>query len=523
MIADFHFLRPWWLLGVLFAVGFVLLVARQNDIRARWREMIAPHLLDHLLVDRTRNSRFRPYHLAAFLLLLGSLAAAGPTWQQEHPPFVKDDASLVIAVDLSPTMDAIDISPSRLERAKLKIHDIVALRPGARTALVAYAGSAHLVLPLTEDASLLDTYADALATRIMPVEGRNTAKAVALADNLLAQEEGTGTILLLTDGLDEAAFGALSRPGARNNIVVLGIGTPEGGPVKTPDGGFLTDASGAHVFAKLDVAAFERLKSDAGVDVATISTDGRDVAWIAERINTHFQQQRAEGNSRWLDVGWWLLLPMIPLGALSFRRGWVVRWTGMVLAGLVAFQASPTRAAEWHPIDAFLNPDQQGRRAFEHGDFAGAASHFRDEMWRGAALYRAGKYAEAIDAFAQVRSPESDYNQGNALLQLGKFDEAVAAYKRALAQRKDWPEAEQNLAIAEQLVARKKKEDDEQQQEDPNQPPDQVKFDDKGKQGKKGEVDIAEQTSELWMKNINLSPTDLLARKFAIEAGGTGK
>src|SRR5262249_8037460 len=151
-----------------------------------------------------------------------------------------------------------------------------------------------------------------------------------------------------------------------------------------------------------------------------------------------------------------------------------------------------------------LTPDQQGRRAFERGDFEGAAAHFHDPLWRGTALYRAGKYAEAIDAFAAVNTAESYYDQGNSLLHLLKFEDAVAAYKQALTLKPDWPDGQANLAAAERLLAKQKDEEDEQQQE-PNQKPDQVQFDKKGEKGKEGEVDVAEQTSELWMRNIQVS------------------
>jgi Ca-activated chloride channel homolog len=155
MIADFHFPRPWWLLGLVIALGFLWLASRQSDMRIRWRDMIAPQLLDHLISDDPSKGRLRPYHLTAILIAIDAIALSGPTWQRELPPFVQDKAPLVIALDLSQTMDAIDVTPSRLERAKLKVHDLLATRPAAKTAVIAYAGSAHLVLPLTDDATLL--------------------------------------------------------------------------------------------------------------------------------------------------------------------------------------------------------------------------------------------------------------------------------------------------------------------------------------------------------------------------------
>jgi Ca-activated chloride channel family protein len=513
VIESFHFLRPWWLLA-LFVPGIILwMSSRSSDVRSQWKGMIEPHLLDSLVVDASQGSRLRPSWLLALALTLATLAASGPTWQREMPPFVEDTAPLVIAVDLSPTMDAIDVTPSRLERAKLKIRDIVAGRAGARTAVIAYAGSAHLVLPFTEDGSLIETYTDALATRIMPVEGKDTAKALHLAEASVAPDETAGTILFLTDGVEQKAFDAFKLK-SRQSIVVLGIGTPEGGPVKIPDGGFLTDATGGRVFAKLDVEGLKNLHALTGAQVATMTDDDSDVRWISQKVRTNFAQKQATEGDRWRDMGWWMIAPLAFLFAFSFRKGWIVRVGGVLLAVRLLLPVD-AQAADF--MDMWLTPDQQGRIAFEKGDYDRAASHFVDPMWKATSLYRAGKFSDAVDAFAAIDSAESWYDQGNALLHIGKLDEAVAAYRKALDKRKNWPEAVANLAIAEKLVKQKKDEEQEQQQ-DPNLPPDSIQFDDKGKDGKAGLMNIAEQTSELWMNNIVVSPADLMARKFAIEA-----
>ncbi len=514
MIEDFHFLRPWWLLALLVPIAIAWTASRSTDIRRQWNGIIAPHLLDKLVIDGTGHSRVRPWLLLAAVVTIAVIAAAGPTWQREAPPFVEDTAPLVVAFDLSPTMDAIDITPSRLERAKLKVKDIVALRGGARTAVVAYAGSAHVVLPLTDDASLIDTYVDALATRITPIDGKDTVKALQLAEDMLAREDTAGTILFVTDGIEPKAFEAFKRK-TKDGFVVLGVGTAEGGPVKTADQGFLTDAAGARVFARLDIEALKNLHALTGADVATLTADDTDVRWVAQRIRTNFAHKTSTQDDRWRDLGWWLVIPIVMLFAISFRKGWVVRLGALLIAANIVFEPGKAEAAEF--IDMWLTADQQGRRAFELGEFEKAATHFQDPMWRGTAFYRAGKFADALDAFAAVDSAESWYDQGNALLHLMKFEQAVAAFSKALELHKDWPDAKANLAIAERLL-KNQKEQEEEQQDAPNLPPDQMQFDDKGKKGKAGQMNIAEQTSEMWMKNIQVSPADLMARKFAMEA-----
>lgn len=513
MIADFHFIRPWVLALLLLPVAILWLASRAGDVRAQWKGMIAPHLLDSLLVDGSKKSTIRPSWLLASVLVLGIAGAAGPTWQREAPPFVQDTAPLVIAVDLSRTMDAIDVSPSRIERAKLKIKDIVDARAGARTAIVAYAGSAHLVLPPTEDAALLESYSDALSTRIMPKPGKDTATALKLADGLLEKEGSTGTILLLTDGVEPAAVDVMKS--SSSGIVVLGIGTSAGGPVKGPDGSFASDASGERLFSKLDVSGLQKIGDDAGAKVATITDDDADVRWVMQRVRSNFAQKQSSEGDRWRDGGWWLVVPLSIAMALSFRKGWVVRAVFLLLS---FHMLSPQNARADGLTDMWLTSDQQGRIAFERGDYSGASEKFSDPMWKGVALYRAGKYQDAVDALASVDTAESWYDQANAFVRLAKYAEAVAAYEKALRWRAQWPDATANLAIARRLLLMQKDKQDDQP-EQPSEKPDSVQFDDKGKQGKEGMIDVGEQTSEMWMKNISVSPADLMARKFSIEAG----
>ncbi len=513
MISDLHFLRPWWLMALILPPAVIWLSSQTLDIRRRWSGLIAPHLLDSLLVEPDQRGNLRPAWLLAIVLGLSILGVAGPTWQHEAPPFLADTAALVIAVDLSPTMDAIDISPSRIERAKLKIHDILATRQGARTGVVAYAGTAHLVVPLTDDNELIETYTDALATRIMPKPGKDTSAALHLADSLMKAEGTPGTILLLTDGIEEAAEAAANQ--IDSNLLVLGFGTAAGGAVKAADSDASSRDTAEALHSSLDLGALRDITGRMGAKVATMTDDDADVRWIALNIQANFIRQNTVNGDRWRDFGWWLVVPAVLAFALSFRRGWVVKLAALVLAmRLIA----PIDAQAAGLADMWLTSDQQGRLAFERGQFERAASLFRDPNWRGVALYRAGRYQQASKAFAMSDTAEAQYNRGNCLVHTGEFDEAIAAYNKALEKRKPWPEAEANLAVAE-LLKKKQQEDDEEAQE-PNEKPDSIQFDDKGKRGKAGVINMAEQTSEMWIRNIAVSPADLMARKFALEDRG---
>jgi Ca-activated chloride channel family protein len=515
MIDDFHFLRPLWLLGIPAALLLLWIVTRREDVRSRWRQVIAPHLLDHLIVNPRGRLRIRPVHYIVVAIVLGSVAAAGPAWDRERPPFVEDKAPMAIAIELSRTMDAADVTPSRLERAKLKIHDLLARRSGARTAIFVYGGSAHLVLPLTDDAALIGTYLEALATNLMPVPGRNTVEALRVVDAWMARETVPGTILFMTDGVEPAAIGAFAAHRGPHQILVLGVGTEEGGPVPTGPDSFLTDATGRRVFTRLDVQSLRTLHSDADIPVATVTTDDSDVDWIQREAQSHLERKESDLETRWRDRGWWLAVPFALLGVFWFRRGWTIRWVAGLFFVAALGTPAPAHAAGWRFADLWLTPDQQGRYYFQQGDYATAAERFSDPMWKGVAFYRAGKYQEAFEAFARVDTAESYYNQGNALARLGRFPAAIASYQEALKRRPGWREAKANLALVQSLIPPKTPED---YGEAPNLKPDQVKFDELGKKGKKGPVDVRQQTAEMWMRNIHTSPHDLLARKFAVEA-----
>jgi Ca-activated chloride channel homolog len=209
--AALHFLRQQWI-WLLLAVPIIYLSFYiRDDARARWKRYIDPELLDHLIVTRKQRWRIRPIHGVCLLILLGAIAMAGPTWKREQPPFTEDKAPLVIALDLSKTMDAIDLDPTRLERAKLKLRDLVEMRNGGRTALFVYAGTSHMVLPFTTDGSLFDLYLSSLSTDLMPIAGKDTTKALQAIKGFLQNEPIPGTILFVTDGIEPQAFPALSR------------------------------------------------------------------------------------------------------------------------------------------------------------------------------------------------------------------------------------------------------------------------------------------------------------------------
>ncbi|VVD75499.1 hypothetical protein PPN31114_00845 [Pandoraea pneumonica] len=549
-LADFHFLRPLWLCLLPVAAWLLWAVGRRTDVRRRWRKTIAPHLLDALMIHERRGLRLRPVHLIALVLVLGGIGMAGPAWKRELPPFLDDKAPLAIAIDLSPTMDAVDVTPSRLERAKLKVKALLARREGAHTAIYAYAGSAHRVIPLTDDRALLQTYVDALQTSIMPAPGRDMRQALKVIENDLRREPVPGTILFITDAVDPSAaraFHDTADARASSQPIVLAIGTPQGGPLRNPDGSYV-ERDGARVFARLDEAALKRFSQDSDVPVATFTPDSdADIDWVQRHVQSHLEQSQAGTTARWRDEGWWLTLPLALLGALWFRKGWTVRWVvGLLLAVSLHVPVAPTYAQtltsatasqdtpdasdsprRWRFADLWLTHDQQGRLAFERGDYSTAAERFDDPMWRGIAQYRAGQYAQAAQSFALVDSPQADFNQGNALARMGKYEAAQARYTQALKRAPNWAAAKANLTLMGKLIAALPKPPEKSGDDEipPDVGADEIKYDAKKPTGpgeRSTKVGPSLET-QAWMRTIQTTPTALLQREFALQHGqGTG-
>ena len=524
---SFHFLRPLWLLIIPFALLIYFLHSFREDIRARWKRVIAPELLEHLIVKRSGRWTIRPIHMVCLALVLSSLALAGPAWRREKPPFAEDKAPLVIALDLSQTMDAIDLDPTRLERAKLKVRDLLAARSGARTALFVYAGSSHLVVPLTTDDKLFAMYLDALSTALMPKPGKDTSQVLAAIQDLLHQEEVPGSVLFITDGVEPSAQQALQKfiQAGKDSVLVLGVGTSQGAPIRVAGNRFFEDAAGRRIFAKLDVDSLKSL-SNLGASVSTLTVDDSDIRWIQRRVQNHLKAtEENDAQMRWMDEGYWLVLPICLLAALWFRKGWTVQWSrGAVALLLLSPQPLLVDAHHWF-LDLWLTPDQQGRYYFQKGEYKVAAERFQNSMWKGIALCRTGDYAAALDHFANADSAEAWYNQGNALAHLHRYPEAVHAYEQALQTKPDWQDAQDNLKLVRSLIPPPKK-SDAQQEEAPNQEPGETQLEDKDDSGKKGTQRFqmnSEKMVDIWMRNIQTSPAEFLRRRFAIQAVEAGK
>lgn len=515
-LGDFHFLRPLWLMLALFGALLPLLWRRSHDLQRRLRGNIAEHLLPHLLITPQDRQRLRPVHLVCALLILGAVAAAGPTWEQDRPDFLENRAPLIIAIDLSPSMDAGDVPPSRLEAAKHKLHDLIQRRAGARSGLIAYAGSAHLVLPPTDDPALLDTFIQALSTDLIAQSGKNVGAVIEQAKRLMAAENTPGTLLLITDGADTTQLNGLDKllNDSPLQVLILAVGSEDGGIIHDASGQPRTDSHGRPALGSFDQAALKRLASALDAPLGSLTLNNDDLDWVELHAQQHFQSASAEQRElHWKDAGYWLCWPLLLIAFFSVRKGWSLNWmAGLLLALGMGMQ--PTTAEANALTDAFFTQDQQGRWAFEHQHFTQAAALFVDPYWKGIAAYNAADYDLALASFARLETPQAYFYLGNIYVKRFKFDQAIAAYTQALKLQAQFPEATANLALAIAL----QKDTDSAEQNAPEVKPDEIKIDKAPGKGQSKPVPTEQAASdEVWLRNLSTSPAKFLKQKFSLQ------
>lgn len=455
-MSEFHFLRPYWFLALIpLAILLWLLWQRRYQSRS-WRAVCDPRLLPYLLTDTVTRQRRWPLVALALGSLLLILALAGPVWEKIEQPVFRQQTALVIVLDLSRSMDATDIRPSRLARARHKVIDILQQRKEGQTALLVYAADAYTVSPLTEDSNTIIAMVKALNTGLMPVQGSATEQALVRATALLKQAGALhGHILLITDGIipsqAERLAGLISQHGHR--LSVLGIGTANGAPITIEGGGFLKDRSGHIVVPRLDSSSLSQLARLAGGRYRSLTADEGDLSdLLTGMADQGIDVQRKETTfiaDRWREQGPWLLLIVLPFAALAFRKGYLLIAILLSLPGL----PQPVQALEWEGL--WQRPEQKAAKQLQQATDPQAlpsAELFSDPQWKASAHYRAGQYPQAVEALQGIDEADALYNKGNALAKMGKLAEAIEAYDQALQHEPDHADAKYNRQqVAQQL------------------------------------------------------------------------
>ena len=544
---NFHFLRPVWFYALIPALLLFILLRYQQSRHSNWGKAVDAHLLQHILDNPGKVASRSPLTLLLASWVLAVIALAGPAWQKTPQPVHEREDALVVILDLSNSMLATDVKPNRLVRARRKLLDLLTLRKEGVTGLVVFAGDAHTVSPLTDDAKTIAAIIPALTPDIVPAPGSQLAPALQKARELFRNSGVTsGKILVITDEIrDLVAAQQVARQFRHTYPVsVMSVGTAEGAPVAggQPAQGYLRDSSGQLVIPRLDAESLADFAALVGGRYSPITLTEEDLAYLlADRPMIEGEQFREleRDFDVWVEEGPWLFLLLLPLSALAFRRGWI--WSLVILVMLPQEHA---HALDWQ--DLWKTPDQQGMSALIRGDAASAAALFEHPVWKATANYRSENYEEAASLFGGIETTDGRYNLGNAFTRQNRFDEAIEAYQQALALDPDNEDALFNKKLLEDLLAQQQQQQQNQQGQEGDNPEegqqenqqDQEKQDQQEQKEQQNQEEQPEREQPLqqvseketnpldeeekqalqqWLRRVPDDPGGLLRRKFRLQ------
>ncbi len=431
---QFHFIRPLWLMALI-PMFFLVWLRWREESKSSWKDILPEHLRNALTIGERGWRKQLPLKLLMLIVLLAIVICAGPTWQRESSPFGEDKASLLVVLDNSDSMLQKDLPPSRLERSKQKVRDLLAARKGGKTGLVVFAGSAHVAMPVTQDSKVFDPFLAAITPEIMPVQGKLAEKALPLIDQQLQGQPGS-TVLLVSDGVNPATIKQYQAyfAGKPYQLLILAAGN--------------TDIVSNN---PMDLDSLQKLASQTNGRLVEVTVDNSDIEQLNRYVERNMQLN-GESSMPWKDMGYQLLFPIALIMMLWFRKGWLVQWCVIVMvSGTLLMPTSAMaenisvkaeqpqvvqkvttfdKVAQWW-WDLWLTPDQQGQRLFNQQAYLEAAKHFVDPLRKGTAYYYASEFELAHSAFLEMQNDPSeevrDYGLYNAASALARQREYLAA------------------------------------------------------------------------------------------------
>lgn len=498
-----HFLRAdaliWlWLLPFL-ALWLLWLRKRRHQSLAA---IIEPRRQDQVLTSRSPGRHYARILLHCTVLAGALFAYSGPQWGFEWVPVRDRGSDLYVLIDLSDSMRATDLKPNRLERARREIIDLLGQLQGERIGLVAFAGAAHTLCPLTHDYDAFTIFLDYLDSDLIPVPGTDIGAAILQAINGFdPQSARHNNILLITDGEDHGRdlHEALALAKKRSiRIFVVGIGSGEAVPVPRRNyAGFRKGRDGKIIMTRLEEAQLQMIADETGGVYSRSVAGDLDLSRVYRNGIATFQKKSDQSQQRkeFFNRYQLFLAPALAFFILSlafYRDGRLRRLSQLMLIVAFASQSNSLLAASLEPA----------QRHYDEKKYAEALQNYLEAQTDepdnpqlhyniGNTLYRLGKYEESARAFGQSaellkRQPtttehptpadelfNAHFNHGNALFQLRRYDEALQAFDQALAEHPDDSDAKHNRALAQKLLTAQQQKnsqqgDNSQQDKKPN-------------------------------------------------------
>ena len=463
---SFELLRPYWLIGIIIIIALNLWRYQRN--KGQYSDIIASHLSKHLVTEpeTTKNNRF----LLNCLAVVACFALSGPSIRSVDIPVFEVEKAQVIALDLTYSMYSSDIKPNRLSQAKYKAIDLIKQLPEGDKALIAYAGDAFTIAPLTQDGNAIINHIPHLSPGLMPVTGSRPdialEKSISLLTNAGYQE---GHIIFITDGFDANSAHKMETmlKDSQWIVSILAVATDDGAPIKMPDGSLLKDNNGNIVIPKLQSETLypvARISDGLYLPFSLTSQDIDQLSYYYDNPNKRKEvdKKNAAENKQLIDDGYWLTLLLIPLFLLLFRKG-------VFYAALFAFTLPLTTPKVEASI--WKNNEQNAYQLYQDGEFKAASEAFKNPNWKATALFKDKKYKEAESIYQQQatlnnNNAELRYNLGNAQAMQQKYKEALASYDEALDIDPTLEAAKKNKKLVEELLKQQEQQTQEQQNQE---------------------------------------------------------
>ncbi|RJX75350.1 VWA domain-containing protein [Vibrio sinensis] len=443
-MSEFMFLKPLWLLAIV-PLSLMLLWLQR---RTHHQTLIAPHLAKIMGMQQKKSSNMR-LALIGVCATIAIVALAGPSFEKSERPAFSEASARVVVMDMSLSMYATDLSPNRLTQAKYKVTDLLKGWKEGETGMVAYAGDAYTISPMTSDTNTILNLLPSLSPEIMPYPGANAAKGVELAVKMM-QNTGlaSGNIILISDDIDQQEMDDIEQAlaGTSWHLDILGVGTRAGAPIQLNDGSLLKTANGQTVVAKANFNNMETLAKKVDGFFTPIQINNSDVAALLAQ--TQSEQKTTKGTSKQtlsepVNNGYWLVLLLIIPALLMFRKGILF---SLFFATLPVLHSPDAQANPW------LTDDQQAYENFQAKKFSEASAQFKNPEWKGIAQYQNGQFEQAISSLSGIETASGKYNLANAYAQAGELEKAVELYKQSLSMNPNNTDAQTNLDLVNEAL-----------------------------------------------------------------------
>ncbi len=436
--SKFHFLRDeylWLAIPIFVIVLAGLVFYRESN---NWKKYIAKDLQKYV-IQKGSVWKFRLMHFSVLIMFaFGFIAFLGPTWNEVETPSKKINSQFVIALDLSRSMLAEDISPNRLERAKFKIRDLLEANPRAETSLLVFSGSTHTVIPFTTDYKLIMDQISGLKPGMMPVEGTGFTALFTKISSLFHDNKAMARILILTDDLHDISIETVSEFLQENNAELYLY------PFATSSG---AEIPGFNENSALDIQKMNILSAMERVKILEITLDNSDVKDLAKLISDTlvFEDKGDEKEDNWQDNGFWFIIPLAFIFLFSFRKGWTLNLIIIAFVFNSCSNKDQQKANGFNFSDLWYTQEYQAQKMYDAGNYLDAAIAFEDPLRKGAAYFKAGDFISAKTAFEKDTSTVGLYNLGLTYAKLGMLDKSQEVFEKVLQREPNNKNAADNL------------------------------------------------------------------------------